>query len=188
MGRYAYNGYEELINPETGELKGINFGYGFYAEHERGFSCVEQTKPPLKFGKKNKAFEEERIKQPGCIQLIKLDEQHSVLTNSPYLTEDFQAEDLKQSRDVEEVAKMSKQFGMQIGQPNPFYTSWTDKYFTILSIDSESAQILEHLYQEIMRGNVAVSSNFSSSFKDRGLSFVMLDQLEKANYKKSRGK
>ena len=43
MGRYAYHGQEVL--KRDGKLVGFNAGYGFYSEHERGYSGIEQKKP-----------------------------------------------------------------------------------------------------------------------------------------------
>ena len=43
MGRYAYHGQEVL--KRDGKLVGFNAGYGFYAEHESGYTGTEQMKP-----------------------------------------------------------------------------------------------------------------------------------------------
>ena len=43
MSRYAYLGQEVL--KRNGKLVGFNAGYGFYGEHEFGYSGNEQMKP-----------------------------------------------------------------------------------------------------------------------------------------------
>ena len=43
MGRYAYHGQEVL--KRDGKLVGFNAGYGFYSEHEHGYTGEEQIKP-----------------------------------------------------------------------------------------------------------------------------------------------
>lgn len=42
MGRYAYHGQEVL--KRDGKLVGFNAGYGFYSEHEHGYTGEEQIK------------------------------------------------------------------------------------------------------------------------------------------------
>lgn len=49
--------------------------------------------------------------------------------------------------------------------------------FDLISTNEQSSELIRTLYAEMQRGNVAISSDYSFMFKDRGLSFVLLDQL-----------
>ena len=49
--------------------------------------------------------------------------------------------------------------------------------FDLISTTEQSSEMLRKLYEEIQKGNVAISSDYSFMFKDRGLSFVLLDKL-----------
>ena len=51
--------------------------------------------------------------------------------------------------------------------------------FDLISTTEQSSEVLKKLYEEMQKGNVAISSDYSFMFKDRGLSFVLLDQLTK---------
>ena len=49
--------------------------------------------------------------------------------------------------------------------------------FDLISTNEQSSELIKRLYDEMKKGNVAISSDYSFMFKDRGLSFVLLDQL-----------
>ena len=49
--------------------------------------------------------------------------------------------------------------------------------FDLISTNEQSSELIKTLYAEMQKGNVAISSDYSFMFKDRGLSFVLLDQL-----------
>ena len=54
---------------------------------------------------------------------------------------------------------------------------WSNRSFDLISTNEQSSELLKTLYSEIQKENVAISSDYSFMFKDRGLSFVLLDQL-----------
>ena len=57
-----------------------------------------------------------------------------------------------------------------------------DGRFNLISTNKQSSELIKTLYAEMQKENVAISSDYSFMFKDRGLSFVLLDQLTKEDF------
>lgn len=197
MGRYANNGYQELYDSETNELKGINFGYGFYAEHEYGYLGEEIGQEDDEKANQKSAFENEKIKDPSKVFFIKTIDGKAMLTNNDWFYHSLAAKDPvtqaleidkylqhnngDKERDISYKEIWNQMFHMDMEMP-PYDTQWNKYQFTIVGLDEFHNALLKRLYQEIQAGNVAVSADFSSLFDDRGLSFVFLDKLTKEDY------
>ena len=83
MGRYAYHGQEVL--KRDGKLVGFNAGYGFYAEHESGYTGTEQMKPKKIIDKnKNHPFNGEIVENPKAINLMEFSDGKVWLTNDEW--------------------------------------------------------------------------------------------------------
>ena len=80
MGRYAYHGQEVL--KRDGKLVGFNAGYGFYSEHEHGYTGEEQIKSKKIIDKnKNHPFNGEIVENPQAINLMEFSDGSVWLTN-----------------------------------------------------------------------------------------------------------
>ena len=182
MGKYAYNGQEVL--KRDGKLVGINVGYGFYTEHEKPYTGVEQKE--LKEGEnKNHPFYREIVKNPEDVNLIEFSDGKVWLTNDEWnymglmrKTEEerrkimekyINDDDRKHNRDTDLLGIVALWSSGRINGGNG--------RFDLISTNEQSSELIKILYNEMKKGNVAISSDYSFMFKDRGLSFVLLDQL-----------
>lgn len=186
MSRYADHSQETLYR--DGKLVGFNAGYGFHSEHEWGYKGMEQTKPKKIIDKnKNHPFNGEIVESPETIHLMEFGDNGDVfLTNDEFYYQRMvrMSEEEKQQR-IESLVnnddrKQTEEFLAKLGIPtkSPEVVSlWNDSSFYLLSTNEQSRELIRRLYDEMQKGNVAISSDYSFMFKDRGLSFVLLDQL-----------
>lgn len=194
MSRYAYHGQEVL--KRDGKLVGFNAGYGFYAEHEVKYSGAEQIKPK-KFRDKNKdnPFNGEIIENPKAVNLIEFSDGSVWLTNDEwnyaYLMQKTEEERHKimdkyiNNADRKKYEEFMAKFSDNIDSPEVI-ALWDGRFygefngdFDLISTNEQSSELIKTLYNEMQKGNVAISSDYSFMFKDRGLSFVLLDRLTK---------
>lgn len=178
---------KEIIKRD-GKIVGINLGYGFYGEHESTYNGPEQGKSQID-SLERIAFEGETIENTNQIRMFEFDDGMICITNDM----DFcnYAERHRMSMD-----ELQKNFTSYVGydDTNQMFlksigykaqdeipgikAAWACRgVFYLISKDRESNEILKTLYSEIQRKNVAVSNDYRFLFKDRGLSFIMLDQL-----------
>lgn len=179
MGRYAYHGQEVL--KRDGKLVGFNAGYGFYAEHESGYTGTEQMKPKKIIDKnKNHPFNGEIVENPQAINLMEFSDGKVWLTN-----DEWNYASLMRKTEEERHEIMDKYINnddrKRIDSPE-VVALWYAGFngggnFDLISTNEQSSELIKTLYAEMQKGNVAISSDYSFMFKDRGLSFVLLDQL-----------
>lgn len=185
MSRYAYRGQEVL--KRDGKLVGFNAGYGFYAEHEHGYNGEEQMKP--KKGKdknKNHPFNGEIVENPKSVNLMEFSDGNVWLTNDKWnytilmrKTEEERREIMNKcinNGDRKSYEELISKYGGNVNAPD-IVAIWNGNYFDLISTNEQSRELIRTLYNEMQKGNVAISSDYSFMFKDRGLSFVLLDQL-----------
>ncbi len=191
MGRYAYHGQEVL--KRDGKLVGFNAGYGSYSEHEHGYTGVEQMKP--KKGKdknKNHPFNGEIVENPTSIKLMEFSDGNVWLTNDERNYISLMKKTEEERREImdkyinNDDRKRNEDFMSRLGiniDPPQIVALWYagfnggDGRFDLISTSEQSSELLRKLYAEMQKGNVAISSDYSFMFEDRGLSFVLLDQL-----------
>ena len=191
MERYAYRGQEVL--KRDSKLVGINVGYGFYAEHENRYTGAEQMKP--KKGKdknKNHPFNGEIVKNPKSVNLMQFSDGNLWLTNDEWNYMSLMRKTEEERREImdkyvnNDDRKRNEDFmsklGANIDSPEIvalWYAGFNggDGRFDLISTNEQSRELIRTLYDEMQKGNVAISSDYSFMFKDRGLSFVLLDQL-----------
>lgn len=188
MGRYADHSQEVLYR--DGKLVGFNAGYGFHSEHEHGYSGMEQRKTKRSIDKnKQSPFNGEIVENTDSIHLMDFGNDGNVfLTNNNfyyYSMSEMSEEDRNRrmesminNDDRKSTADFLARIGMQPEQPE-VVSLWNGSSFYLLSTNEHSSELLKTLYAEMQKGNVAISSDYSFMFKDRGLSFVLLDQLSK---------
>lgn len=190
MGRYAYHGQEVL--KRDGKLVGFNAGYGFYAEHEHGYTGEEQIKSKKIIDKnKNHPFNGEIVENPQAINLMEFSDGSVWLTNDGWnyaslmrKTEEERHEIMDRyinNDDRKRTEKFMSKIGANMDSPEVI-ALWYAGFngggnFDLISTNEQSSELIRTLYAEMQRGNVAISSDYSFMFKDRGLSFVLLDQL-----------
>ena len=189
--RYASNSQEVLYR--DGKLIGFNAGYGFYAEHESGYRGQEQMKPKKIIDKENThPFNGEIVENPEAIKMMEFSDGNVWITNDlwTYLslmekTEEERREIMDSyihNDDRQSDEELAARLGMQ-EQPPEVIALWSGGFgrsggnFNLISSSEQSSELLRKLYAEMQKGNVAISSDYSFIFKDRGLSFVLLDQL-----------
>ena len=195
MGRYAYHGQEIL--KRNGKLVGFNAGYGFYSEHETRYSGTEQIKPKKSKNKgkdknKDNPFYLEIVKNPEDVNLMEFSDGNVWLTNDTWdygilmeKTEEERHEVMDRyinNDDRKNAEESFSRFGFEVDSPEVvalWYAGFngSDGNFDLISTNEESSELIKTLYTEMQKGNVAISSDYSFMFKDRGLSFVLLDQL-----------
>lgn len=188
MSRYAAHA-QQILYSEDGKLKGFNAGYGFYAEHEYGYKGMEQLdKSRFKNNNKKKnPFTGEIVKNPEWVRLIQFEKGKNVfLTNDNFeygIIQRMDEEDKEKyiegfinNRDRACIEELCTKKGWNMETPEVI-ALWNDSRFYLISTNEQSKELLETLYSEIKKKNVAISSDYSFMFKDRGLSFVLLDQL-----------
>ena len=191
MGRYAYHGQEVL--ERNGELVGFNAGYGFYGEHESHYLGDEQRKQKKLIDKnKNHPFNGEIVENPNAVHMIEFSDGNVWLTNDSYFnyrlmqkTEEERnaiKESYLHNEDRKRTEKEMLEFGGRELDAPEVVALWSAGWngggdFDLISTTEQSSEMLRKLYEEIQKGNVAISSDYSFMFKDRGLSFVLLDKL-----------
>ena len=187
MSRYADHSQEILYR--EGKLIGFNAGYGFHSEHEWGYKGMEQIQPrkSMKKDKQPNPFSEEIVRNPKMVHLMELNDSGNVfLTNDEFYYYEMlkkseedrnkRMEALINNKDRKSTADFLERIGMQPEQPEVI-ALWNESDFYLLSTNENSSELLKTLYKEMQKGNVAISSDYSFLFKDRGLSFILLDQL-----------
>lgn len=187
MSRYADHSQEILYR--EGKLIGFNAGYGFHSEHEWGYKGMEQIQPskPRKKDKQSNPFSKEIVRNPKMVHLMELNDSGNVfLTNDEFYYYEMlkkseedrnkRMEALINNKDRKQTADFLERIGMQPEQPEVI-ALWNESDFYLLSTNENSSELLKTLYKEMQKGNVAISSDYSFLFKDRGLSFILLDQL-----------
>ena len=190
MGRYAYHGQEVL--KRDGKLVGFNAGYGFYAEHESGYTGEEQMKSKKIIDKnKNHPFNGEIVENPQSINLMEFSDGSVWLTNDGWnyaslmrKTEEERHEIMDRyinNDDRKRIEEFMSKIGANMDSPE-VVALWYAGFngggnFDLISTNEQSSELIKTLYAEMQKGNVAISSDYSFMFKDRGLSFVLLDQL-----------
>ncbi len=190
MGRYADHGQEVL--KRDGKLVGFNAGYGFYAEHESGYTGAEQMKTKKIIDKnKNNPFNGEIVENPQAINLMEFSDGKVWLTNDEWnydslmrKTEEERHEIMDKyinNDDRKRNERFMPQLGVNVDSPEVI-ALWYSGFngagnFDLISTNEQSSELIKTLYAEMQKGNVAISSDYSFMFKDRGLSFVLLDQL-----------
>lgn len=190
MGRYACHGQEVL--KRDGKLVGFNAGYGFYAEHESGYAGAEQMKPIKIIDKnKNHPFNGEIVENPQAINLMEFSDGSVWLTNDEWNYASLMRRTEEERREImgryinnddrKRNEEFMSKFGANMASPEVI-ALWYGGFngvgnFDLISTNEQSSELIKTLYAEMQKGNVAISSDYSFMFKDRGLSFVLLDQL-----------
>lgn len=190
MSRYAYNGQEVL--ERDGKLVGFNAGYGFYAEHESNYAGKEQMKPKRIIDKnKNHPFNGEIVEKPDEIQMMEFNDGNVWVTNNLRNYYSLMKKTEEERREIMDIyinnddrkrtEKFISSFGGRVDSPE-VVALWNAGFngggnFDLISTNEQSSELLRKLYSEMQKGNVAISSDYSFMFKDRGLSFVLLNQL-----------
>ena len=184
MGRYAYHGQEVL--ERNGKL------VGFYAEHESHYLGEEQRKPKKLIDKnKNHPFNGEIVENPNAVHMMEFSDGNVWITNDQMnyyrlmkKTEEERREIMDgyiNNDDRKRTDELMASFGGKVDSPEVI-ALWNAGWngggnFDLISTTEQSSEVLKKLYEEMQKGNVAISSDYSFMFKDRGLSFVLLDQL-----------
>ena len=181
MGRYAYHGQEVL--KRDGKLVGFNAGYGFYSEQIKSKKIIDKNK--------NHPFNGEIVENPQAINLMEFSDGSVWLTNDGWnyaslmrKTEEERHEIMDRyinNDDRKRNEEFMSKFGANMDSPEVI-ALWYAGFngggnFDLISTNEQSSELIRTLYAEMQRGNVAISSDYSFMFKDRGLSFVLLDQL-----------
>lgn len=190
MIRYAYNGQEVL--ERDGKLVGFNAGYGFYAEHESNYAGKELMKPKRIIDKnKNHPFNGEIVEKPDEIQMMEFNDGNVWVTNNLRNYYSLMKKTEEERREIMDIyinnddrkrtEKFIPPFGGRVDSPE-VVALWNAGFngggnFDLISTNEQSSELLRKLYSEMQKGNVAISSDYSFMFKDRGLSFVLLNQL-----------
>ena len=189
MGRYATHGQEIL--ERDGELVGFNAGFGSYAEHNHGYKGYEQTKQKKLIDEnKNHSFNGEIVENPDAIHMMEFDDGKVWLTNDEYTyytlmnKTDKEREVVIDSKIHNDDRKKYESLAESLGYaPNvpEVVALWDGGYsnghFDLISTSKNSSELLKKLYAEMKIGNVAISADYSFMFRDRGLSFIILDKL-----------
>ena len=191
MGRYAYHGQEVLYR--NGKLVGFNAGYGAYAEHESHYLGYEQRKQKKLIDKnKNHPFNGEIVENPKAVQMMEFSDGNVWITNDSLFNYRLMQKTEKERNEIKEKylhnedrkrteREMLEFGGRELDAPE-VVALWNAGWhgggnFDLISTTEQSSEMLRKLYEEMQKGNVAISSDYSFMFKDRGLSFVLLDQL-----------
>ncbi len=166
MGRYAYHGQEVL--ERDGKLVGFNAGYGFYIEHESDYLGVEQRKPKKLIDKnKNHPFNGEIVENPNAVHMMEFSD------GNVWITNDSMAYYILMKKTEEERREILDRY------INNDDKKRIDKLVASSGGKVDSPEVIA-LWRAGWNGEGdSISSDYSFMFKDRGLSFVLLDQLTK---------
>lgn len=196
MGSYAYRGQEVL--KRDGKLVGFNAGYGFCSEHEHGYAGIEQMKTTEIIDKnKDHPFNGEIVEDPQAIRLIEFSDGKVWLTNDErnYTSLMTKTEEERQeirdrhikNNERRNYERFMSELGANVDSPEVvalwYGGSGIKGKFDLISINEQGCELIKTLYAEMQKGNVAISSDYSFMFKNRGLSFVLLDQLTQEDLK-----
>lgn len=196
MGRYASHSQEVLYR--EGQLVGFNAGFGFHSEHEWGYNGQEQIKPKKLIDKnRNHPFNGEIVENPEVIKMMEFSDGNVWITNDTFqymsLMSLPEQERYKRMRnyinneDKRQEGEILARLGVKPKAPEVVslwdggFTGFGD--FNLISTSQQSSELLRKLYKEMQKKNVAISSDYSFIFKDRGLSFVILDKLTQEDLK-----
>ena len=179
MSRYATHG-QEIIYDDSGNVIGINMGFGFYSEHEWGYRGNEIANPAKHSRISGPgSFEDARISDPSQIMFLERDDGVAGITNAVWLYNQGVLEDSRRfqerlidgNRDVSEAAV----FG---AVPEYFDAFWNDTRFIVFARSEMADEAIRDVYEHIMVGDAAIGSDFTPLFSNRGLSIVILSRLE----------
>ena len=162
MGRYAYHGQEVL--KRDGKLVGFNAGYGFYAEHEFGYTGTEQVKPKKIIDKnKNHPFNGEIVENPQAINLMEFSDGSVWLTNDGWnyaslmrKTEEERHEIMDRyinNDDRKRTEKFMSKIGANMDSPEVI-ALWYAGFngggnFDLISTNEQSSELIKTLYAEM---------------------------------------
>ncbi len=182
-----------------GILVGFNAGYKYTPEHEKGYRGIEQMQPKRNRDKnKDNPFNAETIKNPEAVHIMEFEDGKVLLTNNKWhynslieKPEEERLEYLKTLLNIDDINQNNEiqlEVNDNIGSTNVialWHTGFygTNGHFDLISTNEQSSELIKTLYNEIQKGNVAISSDYSFMFEDRGLSFVLLDQLTEEDIK-----
>lgn len=186
MGRYACTSQEVLIR--EGRLVGFNAGYGYCAEHQGGYKGKEQRKIEKADNDTENPFYAESVTWPESVFIMEFDDKTIWLTNNETVFYGLANKTDKERRKfIEEsfISNIKRQFikneKQQEEKMPEILAFWDgihgDGSFDLVSTAKQGCQLLKKLYAEMQKENVAISSDYSFMFKDRGLSFIIKDQL-----------
>ena len=169
----------------NGKFVGLNTGYhlGWFF-HDFIYNGPEQFKTSVK--NKDNPFYGQIIENPKAIQIIEWGENDVLISNIPELYEKLKGlPKEKRATDIYSRIKENNYGHLDLPDETIVVSSWypgNEKYggrFYLTSIGGKNVDIIKKLYNEIQKSNVAVSSGYTFMFEDRGLSFIILDQLSK---------
>ena len=173
MGRYAYHGQEVL--KRDGKLVGFNAGYGFYAEHESGYTGEEQMKSKKIIDKnKNHPFNGEIVENPQSINLMEFSDGSVWLTNDGWNYASLMRKTEEERHEImdryinNDDRKRNEEFMSKIGanMDSPEVVAlWYAGFngggnFDLISTNEQSSELIKTLYAEMQKGNVAISSDY----------------------------
>lgn len=193
MGRYAHFGQEVL--KRNGKLVGINVGFGSFAAHTGSYKGPEQRKMEENTDKnKNHPFKGEIVENPQAIYLMELSDGRVWLTNNEIAyasvmrkNEEERSEYVDEFSNNDDKIRLEERMakrGDEIDSPE-ILALWSSGFldgegnFDLISTNKQTSELIKTLYAEMQKENVAISSDYSFMFKNKGLSFVLLDQLTK---------
>lgn len=199
MSRYASHSQEILYR--DGKLVGFNAGHGFYTEHNLEYGGKEQVKYEETEGSnKEHPFDGEIVENPDEIHMMEFSDGYVWVTNSSETysrlmekTEEERRKIIEKYIDNNDKKRTDEILLKKLGivQKAPGIVAlWsagpmkTDGIFDLISINEQGNKLLKTLYSEMQKRNVAISSDYSFLFKDRGLSFVVLNQLTPEDIRK----
>lgn len=165
--RRASNDYSILKDGEI--FHGISLGYDYCAEHEWG---IERMCEKLKIDKSSKklGIENRTITNHDCIEFLKENNNAILTTRTPWNKKDnFILKDLI-PHDLEFNYKNSK-----------LRTAWDEKDFCVIVSGEENVKLLEDLYEQFKKNNIAITRVNRSIpvFSNASLSLLIIDRLPK---------
>ena len=140
---------------------------------------------------KNHPFNGEIVEKPDEIQMMEFNDGNVWVTNNLRNYYSLMKKTEEERREIMDIyinnddrkrtEKFISSFGGRVDSPE-VVALWNAGFngggnFDLISTNEQSSELLRKLYSEMQKGNVAISSDYSFMFKDRGLSFVLLNQL-----------
>ena len=175
----------------NGNLVGFNAGYheGWFF-HDFLYSGPEQMRSSDK--NKDNPFYGQIVENPEVIKMVELGLGHVMITNDSKLYN--RLSELSDSQRLDTIIDRFKlESCVSSYDPNPededviaLWTAGNGKYdgrFYLISNNQQGDRLLRKLYESIKQGNVAISSGYRFLFEDRGLSFILLDQLSPEDFR-----